>query len=363
MMRNNINSKYEGFSPSLQQGNNEDTSFLGSIMQNIFKKNEKPQNSKNFADRELIHSKGNIAYRKIKIIGEGSYGSVYLAQMINMKNQTLSKNVAIKKFKIDNEEEGLPATSLREICLLKSLNHPNIIKLNDIIFEDQKKSLSLVMDYMDMDLSKFIENQKEPPSPYTIKSIMYQILRGLRYMHLRRCIHRDIKPGNILMDNETLTVKIADFGLAKPFYLPSRNLSIHIQTLWYRAPEVILGDSKYTTAVDIWAVGCILAELVTLQPLFSRKCEIGQLFLIFSVLGVPNNQNWNGVEDLPNYKKSFPKFKPKGLSQHSQELQKVDEHLFDLLRKMLALNPIDRISSLDALKHRYFEGIEDQLGY
>ena len=143
--------------------------------------------------------------------------------------------------------------------------------------------------------------------PIKIKKFMFQLLSGISECHMRRIIHRDLKPANLLIDKGEV-LKIADFGLARTFSLPVRPYSREVVTLWYRAPEILLGATEYSTGIDIWAIGCIFVEMVTKKPLFAGDSDIDQLYRIFRVLGTPNEQNWPGVSNLRDYKNSFPNY-------------------------------------------------------
>jgi serine/threonine protein kinase len=195
--------------------------------------------------------------------------------------------VAIKKIRLEQDDEGIPSTTLREISSLKELDHENIIKLEEVIYKPLNQKLYLVFEYFPMDLRKFIWSR---PDNFELKEVLHitrQILEALYHCHTRRIIHRDIKPQNILIDNQTLVVKVADFGLARVFSIPLKALTHEIETLWYWAPEVLLGLDEYCLGVDTWPVGCIIAELILKKPLFRGDSEIDQIFKILQMFGTP----------------------------------------------------------------------------
>eukprot|EP01018_Ginkgo_biloba_P020448 Gb_39785 [translate_table: standard] len=144
-----------------------------------------------------------------------------------------------------------------------------------------------------------------------IVTFLYQILRGIAYCHSHRVLHRDLKPQNLLIDRQSNALKLADFGLARAFGIPVRTFTHEVVTLWYRAPEILLGSRHYSTPVDVWSVGCIFAEMVNQRPLFPGDSEIDELFKIFRVLGTPNEETWPGVTSLPDFKSAFPKWPAK----------------------------------------------------
>jgi serine/threonine protein kinase len=192
-------------------------------------------------------------YIKLEKIGEGAYGIVYKCR--NVHNENI---VAVKQIRFDNQDEGIPSTALREISLLKQLKHQNIVSLLDIVHAEQK--LKLIFEYMECDLRKFLDLSKTPLNNQLIKSYLYQILSGISYCHSKRVLHRDLKPQNLLLDGNGF-IKLADFGLARAFSIPIKTLTREILTLWYRAPEILLGQKEYSTPVDIWSIGCIFYEM------------------------------------------------------------------------------------------------------
>lgn len=285
-------------------------------------------------------------FNKSDKLGEGTYGIVYKG-LDNIMKQA----VAIKKIRLENEDEGMPSTTMREIAILKELDHPNIIKLLNVKYLPNDKRLDLVFEFVDFDLKKFLKKHPEPLSPATIKSFMKQLLRGIIHCHDRRIIHRDLKPQNILINPNNFALKIADFGLARAFSVPIRTLTHEIETLWYRAPEVLLGQKEYSLGVDTWAIGCIFAELFERRPIFAGDSEIDQIFKIFQYHGTPNENEWPGVNNIPHFKVTFPKFRKK---QPSQKFKKLNGLALDLALKLIALDPAKRISAVEALNHPYF---------
>ena len=179
---------------------------------------------------------------------------------------------------------------------------------------------------------------------------MFQLINGIDACHRHRITHRDIKPQNILLCNDGW-LKVADFGLARTFSVPLRRYTHEVVTLWYRAPEILLGLDKYTAAVDSWSIGCIFAEMATGRPPFTGDSEIGQLFKIFQLLGTPNEASWPGVSLLRDYQPTFPKWRPKSLK---KAVPRLDEQGLDLLARLLTYDPVQRITTAEALSHPYF---------
>ncbi|XP_017919261.1 PREDICTED: cyclin-dependent kinase 3 isoform X2 [Capra hircus] len=253
----------------------------------------------------------------------------------------------------DKETEGVPSTAIREISLLKELKHPNIVRLLDVVHSEKK--LYLVFEFLSQDLKKYMDSTPASELPlHRVKSYLFQLLQGVSFCHSHRVIHRDLKPQNLLI-NELGAIKLADFGLARAFGVPLRTYTHEVVTLWYRAPEILLGCKFYSTAVDIWSIGCIFAEMVTRRALFPGDSEIDQLFRIFRTLGTPSEAMWPGVTQLPDYKGSFPKWTSKGLEEVVPSLEPEGQ---DLLLQLLQYDPSRRISAKAALAHPYFSSTE-----
>uniref|UniRef100_A0A1I8B015 cyclin-dependent kinase n=1 Tax=Meloidogyne hapla TaxID=6305 RepID=A0A1I8B015_MELHA len=291
-------------------------------------------------------------FTDVEKIGEGTYGTVYKVR--TRQDQELK---ALKQIKLNHGCEGVPSTCIREVCLLKELTHPNIVRLEDVMihskylrfsyiflkFDLEGKKLYLIFEFIDQDLKMLLERLAPRPLPVAnVKSFIWQMLQALAYCHTHRVVHRDLKPHG--------TIKLADFGLARAFSLPSRCYTHEVVTLWYRAPEVLLGALYYSTAVDIWSLACIFAECLRNEPLFKGDSEIDQLFRIFQILGTPTSKIWAGVERFPDYKNNFPKWKRRDL----RELVTIlDEDGIELLKQMLVYPPMDRITAKLALSHRF----------
>ncbi|NP_001340101.1 cyclin-dependent kinase C-2 [Zea mays] len=301
-------------------------------------------------------------FEKLEQIGEGTYGQVYMA-----KETGTNEIVALKKIRMDNEREGFPITAIREIKILKKLHHQNVIKLKEIVTspgperDEQgrpidgnkyKGSIYMVFEYMDHDLTGLADRPGMRFTVPQIKCYMKQLLTGLHYCHVNQVLHRDIKGSNLLIDNEG-NLKLADFGLARSFSSDHNgNLTNRVITLWYRPPELLLGSTKYSPAVDMWSVGCIFAELLNGKPILPGKNEPEQLTKIFELCGTPDDTIWPGVTKMPWYNN----FKPhRPLKRRVKDFFKhFDRHALDLLEKMLTLDPSQRISAKDALDAEYF---------
>jgi serine/threonine protein kinase len=296
------------------------------------------------------YSFGSDIYTYKETLGKGTYGTVVRAVCKSTK-----KEIAIKKIKLDVESEGIPATTLREISILKHYVHPNIVKLLHLNLSDKK--ILLCLEYMEYDLKKLWDKEKNIDIE-KIKYIMYQILKGVDYLHSKKILHRDLKPQNILIDSNYI-VKIADFGLSRTYSIPIKAYTREVLTLWYRAPELILGAEYYSTGIDMWSIGCIFGELFLKKPLFTGDAEITQLFKIFEILGSPSEETLPGYKTFPNFDNSFPFF-DKGIGLHVKLNNTViNSEGIDLLSQMLHYNPAKRISCKDALKHSFFQGVVD----
>ncbi|XP_070168048.1 cyclin-dependent kinase 4 [Polyergus mexicanus] len=306
----------------------------------------------------------HASYEDLSLIGNGAYGTVYKA-----KDKSSGQIVALKKVRVPLTDDGLPMSTLREIAALKSLErfeHPNIVRLLDVCQGDylhlpsgdgeqserldRGLTLWLVFEHVERDLASYIANYREssPQSsipPNIVKQMSKEILCGVEFLHSHRIIHRDLKPQNLLVTRER-RIKIADFGLAKTYDFEMRLTSV-VVTQWYRAPEVLLGCS-YATPVDIWSVGCILAELCKLEPLFPGSSEGDQLDRIFQVLGTPSQQAW--PENVSLSWTAFPYRQPKPLGAIIPDL---NEHGLDLIRSMLMFDPHSRVTAAQAVRHRY----------
>lgn len=287
-------------------------------------------------------------YEKVEKIGEGMYGVVYKA-----RDRITNETIALKKIRLEQEDEGVPSTAIREISLLKEMHHGNIVRLQDVVHSE--KRLYLVFEYLDLDLKKHMDTCPDlAKDPRLIKTFLYQILRGIAYCHSHRVLHRDLKPQNLLIDRRTNALKLADFGLARAFGIPVRTFTHEVVTLWYRAPEILLGSCHYSTPVDVWSVGCIFAEMVTQRPLFPGDSEIDELFRIFRLLGTPTEETWPGVTSLPDFKSAFPKWPAKSVGSVVPGLEPLG---IDLMAKMLILEPSRRITARTALEHEYFKDV------
>ncbi|XP_077997140.1 cyclin-dependent kinase 14-like [Glandiceps talaboti] len=293
------------------------------------------------------------AYQKLNQLGEGSYATVYKGYS-NVNKQI----VALKEIRLQ-EEEGAPFTAIREASLLKGLKHANIVILHDIIHT--KITLTFVFEFVNTDLSIYLEKHSGGLNPQNCRLFLFQLLRGLAYIHQRRILHRDLKPQNLLI-SEVGELKLADFGLARAKSIPSRTYSHEVVTLWYRPPDVLLGSTTYSTQLDMWGVGCIFIEMLQGYAAFPGiKDSYDQLDRIFRVLGTPSEETWPGITELPHYRQGLFHI------YYSQRLTSVTPRLHtspgasDLAARFLQLIPLKRISATEAMRHTYFAGLPSKI--
>lgn len=296
-------------------------------------------------------------YKRTELLGQGTYGKVYKAQHLET-----GAIVALKKTILSSDDEGVPPTTLREVSILRSLDSPYIVKLQEVVHTEARSGnpvLFLVFEYLDHDLKQFMSceyGKGVGMPPQLAKEFCYQVLLGLRYCHANSIMHRDLKPQNLLIDLKTQTIKLADFGLGRVFSLPVSKYTHEVVTLWYRAPEILLGTKFYSTGVDIWSVGCILAEMVIGRPVFCGESELEQLLAIFRILGTPTANSWPDVYDMRDWHE-YPQWSPQDITAVIPGLAPLGPDGIQLFKDMVQLNPGKRISAIDALKSPYFDDI------
>jgi len=284
------------------------------------------------------------------LLGEGTYGKVYKA-----RNKRTGEHVAMKQMKLEAQEEGVPSTAIREIALLKELHHVNVVRLLDVFCKPSM--LVLVFELLENDLKKYMKSQHGRLTPAVVKMLSFQLCRGVEFCHASRIIHRDIKPQNLLI-NQRLCLKLADFGLARAFTVPVPKYTHEVVTVWYRPPEILLGAALYSVPVDLWSIGCVIAEMATGAPLFAGDSEIDTLFKVFQKLGTPTEEVWPGLSELPDFKPTFPKWPVRPWASIRNTAQQVGTDGIDLLEYLMRYDPRQRLSARGSLKHAYMGDVE-----
>eukprot|EP00598_Pedospumella_elongata_P006572 CAMPEP_0184974362 /NCGR_PEP_ID=MMETSP1098-20130426/5885_1 /TAXON_ID=89044 /ORGANISM="Spumella elongata, Strain CCAP 955/1" /LENGTH=415 /DNA_ID=CAMNT_0027496943 /DNA_START=6 /DNA_END=1250 /DNA_ORIENTATION=- len=292
-------------------------------------------------------------YQRINFIDQGTYGMVFKAKCRETGELFALKQI---KFGPETSKVGFPITALREINILLALQHPNIVRVKEMVVGSSIDKIYMVMEYCENDLKKCMQMSKQSFSTAEVKQLMVQLLLAIDHMHQKWYIHRDLKTSNLLYSNKGF-LAVCDFGLARKYGSPLAPYTFEVITLWYRPPELLLGQRTYSTAVDMWSVGCIFAEMLTGEPLFPGEGEADQIMKIFKILGAPNEDRWPGFSQLPNVSKISWRVPMKSklrelfpVASFSGGISLSDQGL-DLLSKLLHIDPKQRMSASEALKH------------
>lgn len=336
------------------------------------------------AYRDTIRQTVLSTYNILGFLSSGTYGRVYKASLKGHFKSGVPEDersgvvFAIKKFKPDKEEHatytGISQSAMREIALNRELRHEHIITLREVTLED--KSIYMIFNYASHDLLQVIHHHstvlRNPISLPVLKSLLFQLLNGIHYLHSHFVLHRDLKPANILLTRDGV-VKIADLGLARIYQAPLQSLYAGdkvVVTIWYRAPELLLGARHYNYKIDMWAVGCIWGELLALRPMFKGEeakmdaknkttlFQADQFARIIEVLGNPSKEKWPGIEHMPDYKHLWPQlridnFSNNLLSWYSTRAR--NSSGFELFESLLQYDPGKRLSAKEALDHPWFQ--------
>uniref|UniRef100_A0A7E4W9I5 Protein kinase domain-containing protein n=1 Tax=Panagrellus redivivus TaxID=6233 RepID=A0A7E4W9I5_PANRE len=295
----------------------------------------------------------DIYYSRIIKIGQGTFGEVFKAKCV--KTGTI---VALKKILMENEKEGFPITALREINMLKSLRHPNVTELVDICSSGSKEKgktvFFLVFAFCDHDLAGILAKNNLIISAVDAKTMLKQMFEGLNYIHGCEVLHRDMKTANILVSKDGY-LKLADFGLARPKIRNAPCYTNRVVTMWYRPPELLLGERSYAGEIDVWGAGCIMAEFWTRTPIFQGHTEQHQLQLICNMCGSINESTMAKARQYPVFRDIDPNFLrgSREVTAKLKKLIKIDSAV-DLIERIFTLEPSMRPTAHDALRHKYF---------
>lgn len=273
--------------------------------------------------------------------------------------------VALKRINTEQEENGFPITAIREVKILKALNNPNIVRLKEIVTSkghgEIPKNVFMVFEYLEYDLTGILETPEIRLTQDHIKSWSHQLLSGVHYMHKNKIIHRDLKASNLLIGKKG-ELKIADWGLARSWNPDMKVLTKKVITLWYRPPELLLGNSRYSPKIDMWSVGCIIAEMFRRTGFLKGRNEVEQLDLIFNTAGHPTPQDWPDIEKKcplwnnfkPEAGKELPRRIKEKLQSQLHNSSWLTKNAIDLIEKLLILNPDQRLDAYDAMDADYF---------
>ncbi|NXH19045.1 CDKL1 protein, partial [Bucco capensis] len=291
-------------------------------------------------------------YEKLGKVGEGSYGVVF-----KCRNKETGQLVAVKKFLESDEDPVIRKIALREIRMLKQLKHPNLVNLLEVF--RRKRRLHLVFEYCDHTVLHELDKHPQGVPEHLVKSITWQTLQAVNFCHKHNCIHRDVKPENILITKNSV-IKLCDFGFARILTGPSDYYTDYVATRWYRSPELLVGDTQYGSPVDVWAIGCVFAELLSGVPLWPGKSDVDQLYLIRRTLGdltprhqqvFSTNQFFSGVR-IPD---------PESMEPLEVKFPNISSSALALMKGCLQMDPAERQSCEQLLQHPYFDSLREAL--
>ncbi len=291
-------------------------------------------------------------YHCLNKIEEGTYGVVYRA-----RDKKTKEIVALKRLKMEREKEGFPITSLREVNTLLISQHTNVVHVREIVVGSNMDMIFIVMDFVEHDMKALMETmraKKQVFLPGEVKCLMLQLLSAIHHLHDNWILHRDLKTSNLLLSHNGI-LKVGDFGLAREYGSPLRAYTSVVVTLWYRAPELLLGTKEYSTPIDVWSIGCIFGEFLLMEPLFPAKSEVDQLNRIFKLLGTPSEKIWPGYNKLPVVQKMPFVDYPLSHLRNKFPREMLSEKGMALLKRFLTYNPKQRITCRQALDDVYFD--------
>jgi len=312
--------------------------------------------------RAPVELRDVTCFQKKHQVGQGTYGSVFVGA-----DKDTGEVVALKRINTEQEENGFPITAIREVKILKALSHDNIVQLKGIVTSKEQggdipKNVFMVFEYLEYDLTGILETPEIRLTQDHVKSWSKQLLSGCHYMHKNKVIHRDLKASNLLV-NRMGELKIADWGLARSWNSEMKRLTNRVITLWYRPPELLLGATEYTPKIDMWSVGCIIAEMFRRSGFLRGQTEASQLDLIFRTCGHPTEEEWPNISKTCRLWKNFePKENEPRLQRRVRETLKsnlynpkwMTENAIDLIDNLMILNPDNRWSTEEALLADYF---------
>ncbi|XP_067277002.1 cyclin-dependent kinase-like 1 isoform X1 [Pseudorasbora parva] len=290
-------------------------------------------------------------YEKISKIGEGSYGVVF-----KCRNKDTGQIVAIKKFVESEDDPIIKKIALREIRMLKQLKHPNLVNLMEVF--RRKRKLHLVFEYCDHTVLNELDRYPRGVPEHMVKSIIWQTLQAVNFCHKQNCIHRDVKPENILITKHQV-IKLCDFGFARILTGPCDYYTDYVATRWYRAPELLVGDTQYGPPVDVWAVGCVFAELLSGAPLWPGKSDVDQLYLIRKTLGelIPRHQQ---VFSTNQFFSGVCVPEPQEMEPLELRYPNLSYQALSLMKGCLRMDPAERLSCEQLLEQPYFDSLREE---